>query len=60
MDRTNTIYKGTSVHSALLCLVVNAAAGKGEIEISLSEIEQEMTQGMKRVNRLLGAFLLHS
>ena len=38
---------------ASICLVVNMAAGRGEGEISMSDIEQHISSGMKRVRRLL-------
>jgi len=38
---------------ASVCLVVNMAAGRGEGEISMSDIEQHISNGMKRVRRLL-------
>ncbi len=38
---------------ASVCLVVNMAAGRGDGEITMADIEQHIQSGMKRVRRLL-------
>ncbi len=42
---------------AMLCLVVNPAAGKSDTEITMDDINRVLADGMVRVRTALGAFL---
>lgn len=42
---------------AMLCLVVNPAAGKSDAEITMDDINRVLAEGMGRVRATIGAFL---
>lgn len=45
------------IRYAMLCLVVNPAAGKSDVEITMEDINRVLAEGMGRVRDTIGAFL---